>query len=528
MCFARTFRLCCEVGLGLLIGPAAWAQPVSLVVEDRTDPASPPGTRTCNLVVHFDQAGDVLLVQSMGVQTTDPAGFYQVTEVFGTTDTAPQQLWINIVPEYAFDSFVDIGVKVRPTSGDQTTLTQEWDSAAFNCVAPPAPCGQVIGGWYNAAPDNGLGHAEAGGDVFIAQFTVGATENVSGTVRVYVQGPFSPPLSECPDLNGDGVVNAFDLLLMLGMWGPCDDCLDCIADLNGDCVVDVEDLAILLSAWWLPCELVDLGPLAVEFAFQCFEAECLEDEDCADGNPCTDDVCDAGACVHSNNSDSCDDGDACTLNDVCLDGVCHPGEPQDCDDDDLCTADDCDEQLGCVHQPVDCNDGDVCTSDGCDPGSGCTHDAVDCSDGNVCTMDSCDPQAGCIYQAVDCNDDDACTEDRCDAVLGCQHDELDCDDGITCTIDSCNPESGCVNTPDDDLCDDSNLCTEDVCDAGQGCTYTEGVCSDGDTCTSDVCNPASGCLFPPCAACPADLNGDGNIDAADLAMLLGSWGDCPD
>ena len=27
-------------------------------------------------------------------------------------------------------------------------------------------------------------------------------------------------------------------------------------------------------------------------------------------------------------------------------------------------------------------------------------------------------------------------------------------------------------------------------------------------------------------ACPADLNGDGNVEAADLAQLLGSWGSC--
>ncbi len=27
--------------------------------------------------------------------------------------------------------------------------------------------------------------------------------------------------------------------------------------------------------------------------------------------------------------------------------------------------------------------------------------------------------------------------------------------------------------------------------------------------------------------CPADLNGDGAVDAADLAQLLGAWGMCP-
>ena len=63
----------------------------------------------------------------------------------------------------------------------------------------------------------------------------------------------------CPaDLSGDGVVEAFDLALLLGDWGPCDDpCAKgdpadtCASDLNGDCDVEAFDLAILLGAWGL-------------------------------------------------------------------------------------------------------------------------------------------------------------------------------------------------------------------------------------------------------------------------------------
>jgi hypothetical protein len=51
------------------------------------------------------------------------------------------------------------------------------------------------------------------------------------------------------DLDGDGSVGAFDLALLLGSWGPCDDCDDCPADLNGDCAVGPADLAILLGNW---------------------------------------------------------------------------------------------------------------------------------------------------------------------------------------------------------------------------------------------------------------------------------------
>jgi thermitase len=54
----------------------------------------------------------------------------------------------------------------------------------------------------------------------------------------------------CPaDLNGDGAVDVFDLLALLGAWGECDDAGSCPADLTGDGSVDVFDLLALLGAW---------------------------------------------------------------------------------------------------------------------------------------------------------------------------------------------------------------------------------------------------------------------------------------
>ncbi len=51
------------------------------------------------------------------------------------------------------------------------------------------------------------------------------------------------------DLDGDGSVGVKDLLILLGDWGPCGDCNDCLADLDGDCNVGVADLLILLGNW---------------------------------------------------------------------------------------------------------------------------------------------------------------------------------------------------------------------------------------------------------------------------------------
>jgi hypothetical protein len=47
------------------------------------------------------------------------------------------------------------------------------------------------------------------------------------------------------DLNGDGVVNAQDLAVMLAAWGTASS----EADVNGDGIVDGKDLAILLGSW---------------------------------------------------------------------------------------------------------------------------------------------------------------------------------------------------------------------------------------------------------------------------------------
>jgi len=51
------------------------------------------------------------------------------------------------------------------------------------------------------------------------------------------------------DLNGDGIVNVFDLIDLLDDWGPCPDAGPCPGDLSGDGVVDVFDLVELLSLW---------------------------------------------------------------------------------------------------------------------------------------------------------------------------------------------------------------------------------------------------------------------------------------
>jgi hypothetical protein len=56
---------------------------------------------------------------------------------------------------------------------------------------------------------------------------------------------------ECPsDVNGDGVTNVDDLLLVIGSWGICP--LPCPADVVADGQVNVDDLLAVIGGWG-PC-----------------------------------------------------------------------------------------------------------------------------------------------------------------------------------------------------------------------------------------------------------------------------------
>jgi hypothetical protein len=73
--------------------------------------------------------------------------------------------------------------------------------------------------------------------------TVGASDLFAA--RIGADGTLGAPPAGTPgDLNGDGVVNAADLSILLAQWGGSGS-----ADLNGDGSVNAADLALLLAAW---------------------------------------------------------------------------------------------------------------------------------------------------------------------------------------------------------------------------------------------------------------------------------------
>ena len=73
-----------------------------------------------------------------------------------------------------------------------------------------------------------------------------ATDFSLQVVEFLLAHPKPGPLG---DIDGDGTVGTSDLLLLLGAWGPCDNCGNCPEDLDGDCLIGTSDLLILLGNW---------------------------------------------------------------------------------------------------------------------------------------------------------------------------------------------------------------------------------------------------------------------------------------
>lgn len=51
------------------------------------------------------------------------------------------------------------------------------------------------------------------------------------------------------DVNGDGIIDVQDLMLIIGGWGGCPNGSMCIGDVNGDGVVNLNDLLALMELW---------------------------------------------------------------------------------------------------------------------------------------------------------------------------------------------------------------------------------------------------------------------------------------
>ncbi|MFM7051306.1 MAG: hypothetical protein ACKOYN_04120, partial [Planctomycetota bacterium] len=120
------------------------------------------------------------------------------------------------------------------------------NGASWIALETVGPTGaEVNGGWFFkefriadlVAPTNQVRVRFIADDAGLPSLIEAAVDEVK--VRVVVCNPSNPA-----DLNGDGVVDAQDLAVVLGAWGTAGP-----GDLDGNGVVDAADLTLLLGAW---------------------------------------------------------------------------------------------------------------------------------------------------------------------------------------------------------------------------------------------------------------------------------------
>ncbi|MEE9296322.1 MAG: hypothetical protein V3W34_15365 [Phycisphaerae bacterium] len=234
------------------------------------------------------------------------------------------------------------------------------------------------------------------------------------------------------------------------------------------------------------------------------------DVSCDDGNPCTEDICVDGKCVHTpvnctdtfcadyechpagaeGNCDSvtpqhegeaCDDADPCNTGEACQAGACLGGSAVTCTDPnpDDCASPVCDAAgsegncNGSANEPDDtpCDDGLFCNeNETCQAGSCTGGNAVDCSG----LSDQCNNGV--------CDDDlDQCVPDPA------PHEGDPCDDGLYCNENETCQAGSCTggNDPCPGHCDEVNDECLGACCLGSGCLQNQ---------TQEFCENALGGL----------------------------------
>ncbi len=224
-----------------------------------------------------------------------------------------------------------------------------------------------------------------------------------------------------------------------------------------------------------------------------------------DGDECgTGLVCCSGDCVECCDTTQCADGNECT-NDVCNEGACaNPNEPEDttCDDGEgYCCVGEC---LECCKQ-AHCLDTNECTADVCTGEGTCRNpkkdDMVECT-GGVCCNGTCRTGGNCCAN-TDCTDGCRGMAAAC-GTFG----SGTCASQTGCSWDAAGPCSGvgerCINLIEDHC----NACGDQCSWISSGSPpYCSGIQVICDLITSSLeCNAFCGCTWDAAGPCSGTHN----------------------
>lgn len=192
-------------------------------LADVTDPGS--GVRYVAVNATTWTAAEAL-AQSLGGHLVSIGDEFEqefVWSTFGNLDGVDRRVWIgfnDVANEGAFEW----------SDGSRVTYTN-WNGGEPNNANGTEHYTELLGssGKWNDMPDSG------GSFPHIAVFELPKDGGGGGP-------------SPCPaDLDNNDFVDAADLGVLLGAWGPCT--ASCIADLDDNSFVDAADLGILLGGW---------------------------------------------------------------------------------------------------------------------------------------------------------------------------------------------------------------------------------------------------------------------------------------
>lgn len=179
--------------VSLLAAGAASAEFTGLDIREDVDMTNAPaGARTFSVYATFDgqsfidhllavgQTGPGYRTNGFGINTflNPDADFYQeLAPILGQPNThAPPNALIALSPTFAYDTFVDLGLKTV-ASGEIDNTYQDPDFGFYDTNGSGGE-DFITGGWAAAPPTGPQGFADANGDVFIAQLTImGLSDN---------------------------------------------------------------------------------------------------------------------------------------------------------------------------------------------------------------------------------------------------------------------------------------------------------------------------------------------------------------